>query len=110
VLNMCAQPGKMCASEMMHIDAMGGGGKESEGNRERLEYDNRRVQQGIESSGATFPATGRGAHGQEQPEGMKPKSNSPDVKQPNSAPQQGHDMQGMPGMKHDGPAPAQLIK
>jgi cytochrome o ubiquinol oxidase subunit 2 len=112
VLNMCAQPGKMCANEMMHIDAMGGAGKESEANRERLEYDNRRVQQGIESPGATFPASGRSSHDQEQPEGLKPKSNAPDVKQPNTAPQQhqGHDMPGMPGMKQDGPAPAQLIK
>lgn len=41
ILNMCADPSKMCMSEMMHIDAKGGGGKESRENRERLIYDNR---------------------------------------------------------------------
>ena len=109
ILNLCVAPGKMCAREMMHIDMMGGGGKESEGNRERLEYDNRRVQQGTEAPGATFPASGRGSHSQEQPQGMKPDALSPDVKPPETAPQQhqGHDM---PGMKHDGPAPVQLTK
>ncbi|MBB3612886.1 cytochrome o ubiquinol oxidase subunit 2 [Rhizobium sp. BK602] len=41
ILNMCADPSKMCMSEMMHIDAKGGGGKESQENRERLIHDNR---------------------------------------------------------------------
>lgn len=41
ILNMCADPNKMCASEMMHIDMQGGAGKESHENRERLIYDNR---------------------------------------------------------------------
>lgn len=41
ILNMCAAPGTMCMNEMMHIDMTGGGGKESEHNRERLIYDNR---------------------------------------------------------------------
>ncbi|WP_183509894.1 ubiquinol oxidase subunit II [Methylobacterium brachythecii] len=59
ILNMCAQPGKMCMSEMMHIDANGGGGKDSHENRERLQYDNRRLEQGQEPNGATVPATGR---------------------------------------------------
>ena len=26
ILNMCAEPGKMCMSEMMHMDTMGGAG------------------------------------------------------------------------------------
>ena len=37
ILNMCADPSKMCMSEMMHIDMMGGGGKESQENREASE-------------------------------------------------------------------------
>lgn len=41
ILNMCADPSKMCMSEMMHIDAKGGAGKESHENRERLIHDNR---------------------------------------------------------------------
>ncbi|MDE1994163.1 MAG: ubiquinol oxidase subunit II [Rhizobiaceae bacterium] len=41
ILNMCADPSKMCLSEMMMIDAKGGAGKESQENRERLIYDNR---------------------------------------------------------------------
>lgn len=43
ILNMCADPAKMCMSEMMHIDMKGGGGLESHANRARLEYDNRRA-------------------------------------------------------------------
>ncbi|OJU69796.1 MAG: ubiquinol oxidase subunit II, partial [Rhizobiales bacterium 63-7] len=39
ILNLCAQPGKMCMNEMMHIDMKGGAGKESAENRERLQYD-----------------------------------------------------------------------
>jgi cytochrome o ubiquinol oxidase subunit 2 len=39
ILNMCATPGKMCADEMMHIDMMGGAGKESQENREKLKYE-----------------------------------------------------------------------
>ncbi len=39
ILNMCATPGKMCMSEMMHIDRMGGAGKESHENLDRLKYD-----------------------------------------------------------------------
>ncbi|NTG50156.1 ubiquinol oxidase subunit II [Agrobacterium rhizogenes] len=41
ILNMCADPSKMCMSEMMHIDAKGGAGKDSQENRERLIHDNR---------------------------------------------------------------------
>jgi cytochrome o ubiquinol oxidase subunit 2 len=43
ILNMCPDASKMCMSEMMHIDMKGGGGLESHKNRERLEYDNRRL-------------------------------------------------------------------
>jgi cytochrome o ubiquinol oxidase subunit 2 len=43
ILNMCADPSKMCMSEMMHIDMRGGAGVESHANKERLEYDSRRA-------------------------------------------------------------------
>ena len=36
ILNMCADPGKMCADQMMMIDAKGGSGKESQENRDKL--------------------------------------------------------------------------
>ncbi len=39
ILNMCVQPGKMCASEMMAIDARGGLGKAGIRNVEMLSYD-----------------------------------------------------------------------
>ena len=86
ILNMCAHPGKMCMGEMMSIDAKGGGGKESHENHERLRYDNRHSEQGDEAPGATFPASDRA---------------------PRSDDHQHHD-HSMPGMKHDGPAPAQM--
>ena len=97
ILNLCAAPGKMCVGEMNHIDAMGGAGKESGGNRQRLEYDNLRLQQGEEAPAATYPASGRPPHGDVQPEGMLPRANSPGGVNPGSGP-------GAPGT----PAPAQL--
>ncbi len=80
ILNMCATPGKMCASEMMHIDMMGGGGKESEENREKLTYDNRHAEEGSVEPASAAPAT-------EAPAGAD-----------------GNSMQNMPGMdmQHDG--------
>ncbi len=105
VLNMCAVPGKMCMNEMMHIDAMGGAGKESHANRERLEYDNRYAEQGVEAPGPRG-GSGRESHSREQPEGMKPKSIAPDVK-PGSAPEHsGHDHSGHDHSGHDHGGPA----
>jgi cytochrome o ubiquinol oxidase subunit 2 len=108
ILNLCATPGKMCASEMMHIDRMGGGGKESAENREKLQYDNRHADEGGATNAATFPATGTPARSDEKPAD----SNGSGAE---------HDMKDMPGMdmQHDGhsmpgsdggsnPAPAQL--
>jgi cytochrome o ubiquinol oxidase subunit 2 len=39
ILNMCVEPGKMCTSEMMAIDARGGLGKAGIGNVAMLTYD-----------------------------------------------------------------------
>ena len=97
--------------EMMAIDAAGGGGNDSEANRDRLKYDGARMKEGNEAPGATFPASGRLPNTNVQPEGMNPRPLSPDVNRQRSAPDegQGHAMPGMdmPGMKKD-PAPAQL--
>lgn len=43
ILNLCTKPGQMCMSEMMHIDATGGGGKESLQNWQKLRYDGDRA-------------------------------------------------------------------
>ncbi|AUX79824.1 MULTISPECIES: ubiquinol oxidase subunit II [Sinorhizobium] len=103
ILNMCVTAGKMCMHEMMHIDAMGGAGKESVENRGRLEYDNRHaLEEG--AAAATFPATGTPARSQAEPQGTGG-ANEP----------MQHDMPGMGG--HEGhsmpdgggdPAPPQL--
>lgn len=79
ILNLCAQPGKMCMAQMMAIDAKGGGGHDSEANRERLIYDGHRAQQGVEEPGSTFPASGRPPNANQQPQGMKPDALSPQV-------------------------------
>jgi len=108
ILNLCATPGKMCMSEMMHIDMMGGGGKESAENRQKLEYDNRHAGDGEAAPGATFPATGTPARSDEKPNGTE---------EGGAAPAEGdmpgmdmHDGHSMPGMDHGSgdPAPAQL--
>ncbi|MDX7950889.1 ubiquinol oxidase subunit II [Lichenihabitans sp. Uapishka_5] len=112
ILNLCAQPGKMCQSEMMMIDANGGGGKNSEANYDRLKYDGAMTEEGHEAPGATFPASGRPPNSNVQPEGMKPRPLSPEVNGQKSQGDdgQGHNMQGMPGMTDGKIAPAQLDK
>ncbi len=102
ILNMCATPGKMCMHEMMHIDAMGGAGKESAENRERLEYDSRHAT-GEEAPAATIQAAGAPARSEEQPQG----TNEP--MQHDMPGMGGHEGHSMPGMHEGGdPAPAQL--
>lgn len=103
ILNMCAMPGKMCMSEMMHIDMMGGAGTESTENREKLEYDNRHIEEGERTPGATFPATDTPARSEKQPKGSDTNADKP-------ADHDMHDMDSMPGMNHDktDPAPKQL--
>jgi cytochrome o ubiquinol oxidase subunit 2 len=81
ILNMCAEPGKMCMSEMMHIDRTGGAGKESQENRERLIYDSR------DADGHVMPAGGEAG----------------------GAKSQDHSMPGM-GTNDGSPAPAQPAK
>jgi len=105
ILGMCTLPGKMCVGQMNQIDASGGAGKESQENKEKLEYDNMRLESGHEASGATYPASGRPPHSDVQPEGMQPRAIAPEVNQPG---QPGTDMgHAMPGAPQT-PAPAQL--
>ena len=77
ILNMCVQPGKMCMSEMHHIDATGGGGTESHANHERLDYDNRRWR--AATSRPAPPSRHRAARrgAASQPEGMTPATARP---------------------------------
>ena len=100
ILNMCALPGKMCASEMMAIDARGGGGIDSRGNFEKLQYDNRHLKMGDEAPAATTPDSGRPAHSGQQPQGMQPRPDASAAPAPPSAnpaadPHSGHSMPGM---------------
>jgi cytochrome o ubiquinol oxidase subunit II len=108
ILNMCAQPGKMCQSEMMFIDSHGGGGKASEENYQRLIYDGAMTREGHEAPGATYPASGRPPNSNVQSEGMKPRPLSPEVNgqaaQPDTG--QGQNMPGAPSTV----APAQINK
>ena len=119
VLNLCTAPGKMCMNEMMHIDATGGGGRDSETNRQRLIYDGARLKEGNEAPGATFPASGRPPNTNVQPQGMRPDALSPKVSGGAAPPDQHRgpampDMNDMPGskdmpeMKNGNPAPAQM--
>jgi cytochrome o ubiquinol oxidase subunit 2 len=109
ILGMCVRPGQMCVHEMHHIDRSGGAGRDSEANRERLDYDNRRLESGTEAPGATFPASGRPPQGSVQPEGMKPRDQNltrGGVNQPQPEPDQGQG-NAVPGADR-GSAPAQL--
>ncbi|AWN37688.1 ubiquinol oxidase subunit II [Methylobacterium radiodurans] len=109
ILGMCVEPNLMCASEMHHIDKRGGAGLESAANRERLDYDNRRLRSGDEPSGATFPASGRPPMGAVQPEGMMPRDqhlSREGVNERKGEPDQGQG-NALPGADRS-PAPAQL--
>lgn len=109
ILGLCVAPGMMCIGEMHHIDRSGGGGKDSEANRERLDYDNRRLESGDEPAGATFPASGREPRGSVQPEGMMPRDQDRSrggVNQRQSEPDRGQG-NALPGADR-GPAPPQL--
>ncbi|HEX8046391.1 ubiquinol oxidase subunit II [Rhizobium sp.] len=71
ILNMCADPSKMCMSEMMHIDAKGGAGKESHENRERLIHDNRDADHAdVTPVRADAPAANTMQHGDNSMPGM----------------------------------------
>lgn len=103
ILNLCVAPGKMCMEQMMHIDMMGGAGKESAENREKLEYDNRHsLAEGAPA--ATHPATGTPARSQQEPQGT-----GAEEPMQHDMPMGGHEGHSMPGMNHQSdPAPPQL--
>lgn len=110
ILGLCVMPDKMCVQEMHHIDSMGGAGEDGEANRKRLDYDNRWLQSGHESSGATFPASGLPPESSVQPEGMMPRDQPlrrGGVNQPRTEPDQGQG-NALPGADK-GLAPPQLI-
>jgi cytochrome o ubiquinol oxidase subunit 2 len=98
IVGLCVNPGQMCAHEMHHIDSRGGAANTSEANRQRLDYDNRRVERGDEPSGATFPASGRPSRSHEVPEGVVPRDRG----------QGGQGQGNAPPAPSNGPAPAQL--
>ncbi len=95
-VGMCVAPGQMCVQEMHHIDRMGGAAEDSEANRQRLDYDSRRLESGSEPSGATFPASGRAPRSSEEPQGVIPRD------------QPGQERGTVPPGPGSGPAPAQL--
>lgn len=57
ILNMCVDQAKMCVSEMMEIDARGGGGMEGINNIMRLTYDDRLGGQQTKRPSTPFVAT-----------------------------------------------------
>jgi cytochrome o ubiquinol oxidase subunit 2 len=100
ILNMCATPGKMCASDMMMIDMKGGAGKESEQNRERLMQDSAPIDQFGTPNAATYFNHDTSANSETAPGAVTGDDHS----------MSGMDMQGMkmPGMdmSADKPAPS----
>ena len=108
ILGLCVRPGQMCMQEMQHIDRKGGAGKEGHANRDRLDYDNRRLESGTEPSGATFPASGRTPRSETVPQGATPRGEgtSGQVNEQKTQPDQGQG-NALPGADR-GPAPAQL--
>ncbi len=75
VLNMCVREGQMCMRDMMHIDMMGGAGKESQENKAKLQHDNRHAEE--EAPAATFPETGNPARSEEPAQGVEVRQEEP---------------------------------
>ncbi|AVA19851.1 ubiquinol oxidase subunit II [Rhizobium sp. LEGMi198b] len=97
ILNMCADPSKMCMGEMMHIDAKGGAGKDSQENRERLIYDNRGADAGEVtpvkadgSAGHTMQQGDNSMQGMGSMQGMDMGNGSSSDSSTGSAQHQGH--------------------
>lgn len=101
IVGLCVAPGQMCVHEMHQIDRMGGAAGDSEANRQRLDYDSRRLEGGDEPSGATFPASGRPPRSLEEPEGVMPRD-QPGEDGANAPQGSG------PPRPESGPAPTQL--
>ena len=103
----------MCVSEMHHIDRSGGGGRDSDAHRERLGYDNRRLEAGDEAPGGTAPASGRPARSNTQPQGIAPRREGEEAGRSNDRPSEPNQGPGQgPGNVPPGgdkaPAPTQL--
>ncbi len=95
ILNMCVDPGKMCTSDMMMIDAKGGAGKESQENREKLIQNAAPIDQfGSPNQADYFPPAGT------------PSSEAKPAAQ-NTMSMSSSDMSSMPGMDMSGSKPAQ---
>ena len=90
ILNMCAEPGKMCMDEMMHIDMMGGAGKESHENYEKLKQTSDPIDEFGNPGG--MPAESAPAA----------ESSMKDAGTSHEAMASGMDMKGMSGMNHGG--------
>jgi cytochrome o ubiquinol oxidase subunit 2 len=95
IVNLCADPSKMCMSDMMMIDAKGGAGKESQENREKLLQNADPIDQfGTPNQGDYFP-----------PEGTPSSEAKPAAH--DAMPTSSSDMSSMPGMDMSGSKPAQ---
>ncbi|MFK0333625.1 ubiquinol oxidase subunit II [Rhizobium sp. NPDC090275] len=101
ILNMCATPGKMCMNEMMHIDMMGGAGKESHENRDKLKFEGEPI------DGFHPPAAGESqdapAHGAESMDNMPGMQNASDATAAPAMTMQ-HDGHTMPSSDASAPA------
>ncbi|MDM9624746.1 ubiquinol oxidase subunit II [Rhizobium sp. S152] len=100
IVNMCAEPGKMCASEMMHIDMMGGGGKESHENRDKLKFDGEPIDINLHAPGAEGAA--HGADSMDNMPGMEAKPATEAAPAMNMQ----HDGHAMPSSDATTPAPS----
>jgi len=104
ILGMCVTPGQMCLSEMHHLDRNGGDALNSEANRAKLHYDNRRLKSGYEPHGATVPASGHPARSDAEPQGIN--GHGADGAADNAV--SGEKQDDGPAETQTGPAPAQL--
>ena len=77
VLNMCAREGQMCMKDMMHIDMMGGAGKESHDNKAKLEHDNRHVE--AKAPAAAVTEIGSAEAGEKPAESAEVRQEEPDT-------------------------------
>nr|WP_281431825.1 ubiquinol oxidase subunit II [Rhizobium setariae] len=106
ILNLCVTPGKMCMSDVMHINHMGGAGKESAENREKLEYDNRNGLQGDLSVSPGHGTPHAEPAAEATPTSTEEKPKDENGMQDMNMQHKGHQMPGMDHSQH-GAAPAE---
>ncbi|MGV3770232.1 MAG: ubiquinol oxidase subunit II [Sphingobium phenoxybenzoativorans] len=108
VVNLCARPGQRCMSELMHIDAMGGAGKESAHDTRGLRHDGPNGHDPLERGALQKEPEEKGASPHLMKDGDRPPPGKTPTGHQHDNREMTMDMPARPAAPHhpDAPAPA----